>query len=107
MDAEQIARVALRIGPFRGRVLVVTWGHTYRLLVPQGERRAGIGRQPPQPSNRRSAKHEHLPYESKGYSPEEDPAEQGLPHTSPDVIKRSASEQGLRGSPQHTRRKRS
>ena len=31
----QIARVALRIGPFRGRVLIRTPGETFRLLVPR------------------------------------------------------------------------
>lgn len=33
--ADQITRIALRVGPFRGRVLVGTGGHTYRLLVPR------------------------------------------------------------------------
>jgi hypothetical protein len=37
VSATQIARVALRIGPFRGRVLVVAGGRTYRLLVPRAE----------------------------------------------------------------------
>jgi hypothetical protein len=32
---DQITRVAIRIGPFRGRVLVATSGHKYRLLVPR------------------------------------------------------------------------
>jgi hypothetical protein len=32
-----IVRVALRIGPFRGRVLVGAGGHTYRMLVSRGE----------------------------------------------------------------------
>jgi len=31
----QIVRVSLRIGPFRGRVVVVTAGKTYRLLLPR------------------------------------------------------------------------
>jgi hypothetical protein len=31
----QITRVALRIGPFHGRVVMVAGGHTYRLLVPR------------------------------------------------------------------------
>jgi hypothetical protein len=35
--AGQIARVSLRIGPFRGRVVVVTSGQTYRLLVPSAD----------------------------------------------------------------------
>lgn len=35
--AGQISRVALRVGPFRGRVLVVTGGHNYRLLVPRAD----------------------------------------------------------------------
>ena len=35
VNAEQIERVALRIGPFRGRVLVVAGGQTFRLLVPR------------------------------------------------------------------------
>jgi hypothetical protein len=33
--ADRITRVALRVGPFRGRVLVGTGSHTYRLLVPR------------------------------------------------------------------------
>ncbi|MGH7445310.1 MAG: PH domain-containing protein [Longimicrobiales bacterium] len=33
----QIQRVTLRIGPFRGRVLVVAGGDTYRLLVPRAD----------------------------------------------------------------------
>jgi hypothetical protein len=35
VSASQIARVALRIGVFRGRVIVLTTGSTYRLLVPR------------------------------------------------------------------------
>jgi hypothetical protein len=35
VNAEQIERAALRIGPFRGRVLVVAGGQTYRILVPR------------------------------------------------------------------------
>lgn len=35
VSADQITRVALRVGLFRGRVLVVAGGHTYRLLVPR------------------------------------------------------------------------
>jgi hypothetical protein len=35
LAAPQITRVALRIGPFRGRVIVATPGHTYRLLAPR------------------------------------------------------------------------
>jgi Bacterial PH domain len=33
VSASQIARVSLRVGPFRGRVLVVAGGDKYRLLV--------------------------------------------------------------------------
>lgn len=32
-----ITRVTLRIGPFRGRVIVVAGGHTYRLLAPRAD----------------------------------------------------------------------
>jgi hypothetical protein len=35
VGADQITRVAMRVGPFRGRVLVTGGGHTYRLLVPR------------------------------------------------------------------------
>ncbi len=35
VDAGQITRVALRVGPLRGRVVVVAGGNTYRLLVPR------------------------------------------------------------------------
>lgn len=35
VGAGQIVRVALRVGPRKGRVLVVAGGHTYRLLVPR------------------------------------------------------------------------
>ena len=35
VGADQITRVSLRVGVFRGRVLVVAGGHTYRLLVPR------------------------------------------------------------------------
>jgi hypothetical protein len=35
VPASQIARVALRVGPFRGRVRVVAGGYRYRLLVPR------------------------------------------------------------------------
>jgi hypothetical protein len=37
VNAALIARVALRIGPFHGRVLVVAAGQTYRLLVPRAD----------------------------------------------------------------------
>lgn len=33
--AEQIERVALRVGMFRGRVLIIAGGQTFRLLVPR------------------------------------------------------------------------
>lgn len=33
ISASQIGRVALRVGPFKGRVLVHAGGHTFRLLV--------------------------------------------------------------------------
>jgi hypothetical protein len=35
VSADQIARVALRVGLFRGRVLIVAEGSMYRLLVPR------------------------------------------------------------------------
>jgi len=35
VNANQMTRVTLRIGPFRGRVVLVAGGHTYRLLVPR------------------------------------------------------------------------
>jgi hypothetical protein len=35
VSADQISRVALRVGPFRGRVMVVAGSATYRLLVPR------------------------------------------------------------------------
>lgn len=35
IPGEEIKRVALRVGPLKGRVIVVTTGHTYRLLVPR------------------------------------------------------------------------
>jgi hypothetical protein len=53
-------------------------------------------RQPAQTSGRRSARHEQEPEERKGFSPEEDPSQQGLPHTKPDVIRRHSGQQGLR-----------
>lgn len=37
VPASHIARVALRVGPFRGRVLVVAGGYRYRLLVPRAD----------------------------------------------------------------------
>lgn len=37
VPAGQIARVALRVGPFRARVRVVAGGHRYRLLVPRAD----------------------------------------------------------------------
>ena len=37
VGAGQITRVALRIGPFHGRVVIVASGHTYRLLVPRAQ----------------------------------------------------------------------
>jgi hypothetical protein len=37
VDARHIGRVALRVGPFRGRVLVVAGGRKYRLLVPRDD----------------------------------------------------------------------
>jgi hypothetical protein len=36
-NASQITRVSLRVGLFRGRVLVAVAGHTYRLLVPRAD----------------------------------------------------------------------
>jgi hypothetical protein len=78
-----------------------------RLLIqgaasgPQGEQTPPrIPKQPPQTSNRRSAKHEHQPQERKNFSPEEDPSMQGLPHTKPDVINREHGLQGLAGRSQ-------
>lgn len=35
VSADQITRVSLRVGIFRGRVLIAAGGHTYRLLVPR------------------------------------------------------------------------
>jgi hypothetical protein len=35
IDADHIARVSLRVGPFRGRVTVFADGEKYRLLVPR------------------------------------------------------------------------
>lgn len=35
VPASQIMRVSLRVGPFRGRVLIEAAGQTYRLLVPR------------------------------------------------------------------------
>lgn len=35
VTGSQITRVALRVGPFRGRVVLTAGGHTYRLLVPR------------------------------------------------------------------------
>jgi hypothetical protein len=65
---------------------------------PQSPKVPGVGSQPPQSSGRRSARHEHLPYEAKSFSPEEDPAQQGEAHSKPGVIKeQSTSLQGLRG----------
>lgn len=37
VPAGQISRVTLRVGPFRGRVLVVAGGRKYRLLVPRAD----------------------------------------------------------------------
>lgn len=37
VPASQISRAALRIGLFRGRVIVVTTAHTYKLLVPRAD----------------------------------------------------------------------
>jgi hypothetical protein len=35
VNADQMTRVSLRIGPFRGRVVLAAGGYTYRLLVPR------------------------------------------------------------------------
>jgi hypothetical protein len=37
VSADQITRVALRVGPFRGRVVLVAGGRKYRLLVPRAD----------------------------------------------------------------------
>ncbi|MBW3553374.1 MAG: PH domain-containing protein [Gemmatimonadetes bacterium] len=37
VPAGQISRVSLRVGPFRGRVLVAAGGRKYRLLVPRAD----------------------------------------------------------------------
>lgn len=37
LRADQVRRVSLRIGPFRGRVLVHTVGETYRVLLPRND----------------------------------------------------------------------
>lgn len=37
VSAARITRVALRVGPFRGRVIVADGGHGYRLLVPRAD----------------------------------------------------------------------
>lgn len=37
VPAAQIGRVSLRVGPFRGRVIVVAGGRKYRLLVPRAD----------------------------------------------------------------------
>jgi hypothetical protein len=67
---------------------------------PQGEQPAGIGKQPSETSNRRSAKHEHLRQETKSFTPEEDPSKQGKPNRSAESIKRDESLQGLVGRSQ-------
>lgn len=35
VSSDQITRIAIRVGPFRGLVRVVAGGHSYRLLVPR------------------------------------------------------------------------
>lgn len=37
IPGSQIRRVSYRVGPFRGRVLIVTGAHTYKLLVPKAD----------------------------------------------------------------------
>jgi hypothetical protein len=59
---------------------------------PQGEQTPSPtgGKQPPQTSNRRSKKHEHLPYETKSFTPEEDPDQQGDQSSAESVRERSS-----------------
>jgi len=65
---------------------------------PQAKRPRGIGKQPPQTSNRRAKAHEPPPEVRSHFDPEEDPNMQGPPHR-PEWLKRSPSLQGLAGRP--------
>lgn len=62
---------------------------------PQQAKTPGRGRQPPQTSGRRPARHEQPPKERKRFSPEESPSAQGDGEPSPETLKRRQGQQGI------------
>jgi hypothetical protein len=63
----------------------------------EGREEPRTERQPPQTSNRRSAKHEHEAKVRKGYEASENPERQGDGDPGPDQIRESSSQQGNAG----------
>ncbi len=62
---------------------------------PRQARSRGKGKQPPQNSGRRSARHLHRPAEPKSFAPDEDPDLQGTGRPSPESLRRRSSLRGL------------
>ncbi|HEX7048661.1 MAG TPA: hypothetical protein VF188_00495 [Longimicrobiales bacterium] len=62
---------------------------------PRQARTRGKGRQPPQESGRRSARHEQIPTEPKSFAPEEDPSRQGTGAPSPERLAARSRQQGI------------
>ena|SRR5688572_8878044 len=63
----------------------------------EGREEPRIEKQPPQTSNRRSAKHEHEAKVRKGYEASENPERQGDGDPGPEQIRESSSQQGNAG----------
>ena len=66
--------------------------------APRARQTPGIGDQPPQTSNRRSAKHEHKPEMRKHLEPEQDPAQQGRGPARAQTLKERPGQQGFGGA---------
>lgn len=63
--------------------------------APRASQTPGMGDQPPQSSNRRSAKHEHKPEMRKHLEPEQDPAQQGRGPARAQTLKQQPGMQGI------------
>ena len=66
--------------------------------APRASQTPGMDDQPPQSSNRRSAKHEHKPEMRKHLEPERDPAQQGRGPARAQTLKNRPGMQGFGGA---------
>lgn len=61
----------------------------------EARQRPRVAKQPPQGSGRRSARHEHVPYERKTFRPGEAPSMQGAGEPGPEQIATHSGQQGI------------